>query len=149
MFQLVGLLLFVMTTLVSASAGGVSVIQLSDPSLASIYSAGLTEVVAGKQVFVKTTAYRPSSYFSYHDHVYNDTEPLPFIAIIETRDSEGTTQSIAFQSVSLKANEQASIGTSWIPPEPGMHYLRAFAISELGENSIILSMPVQSTVTVV
>ena len=149
MFQLVGLLLFVTTTLVSAYPGGVSTIQLTDPSLASIYSPASTQVVAGKQLFVKTTAYRPSSYFSYYDHVYNDTEPLPFIAIIETRDNGGTTQSIAFQSVSLKANEQASIGTSWIPPEPGMHYLRAFAITELGENSMILSTPVQSTVTVV
>ena len=107
MFQFVGLLLLVTVTLVSAYAGGVSTIQLSGPSLASIYSAGLTEVIAGKQVFVKTTAYRPNFYFG-----YNDTEPLPFIAIIETRDSDGETQSIAFQSVSLKVNEQASIGTS-------------------------------------
>ena len=104
--------------------------------------------MAGKQLFVKTTAYRPSSYFSYYDHVYNDTEPLQFIAIIDTRDGEGTTLSIAFQSGTLMANKQAAIGTSWTPPEPGKYYLGAFAISDLGPNGIILSSGAQSTITV-
>ena len=139
MFQLAGFILFVTTTLVSTYAGPMTPIQLTDPSLASIDSPTSTQVIAGKQLFVKTTAYR----------THNDTEPLPFIAIIETRDSEGATLSIAFQSGTLMANERAAIGTSWTPPEAGIYYLRAFAISELGEKSIILSTPVQSTVTVV
>src|SRR2546426_9604310 len=58
MFQLVGLLLFVTTTLVSAYAGPMAPIQLSGPSLASIDSPTSTQVIAGKQLFVKTTAYR-------------------------------------------------------------------------------------------
>src|SRR5437870_10169295 len=65
MFQLVGLLLLVTTTLVSAYAGGVSTIQLTDPSLASD-SSPVIDLMAGEQLFVKTTAYRPSSYFSYY-----------------------------------------------------------------------------------
>ena|SRR2546426_10847692 len=138
MFQLAGFILFVTTALVSTYAGPMAPIQLTDPSLASIDSPTSTQVIAGKQLFVKTTAYR----------TYNDTEPLQFIAIIYTRNSEGVTLSIAFQSASLEASQQAAIGTSWTPPEPGIYYLRAFTLSEL-ENPIILSSTVQSTVTVV
>ena len=136
MFQLVGLLLLVTSALVSTYAGSISTLQLTDPILASIYSPPVRDVV------IETTAYRPSNPY------YNDTEPLQFIAIIDTRDGEGTTLSIAFQSGTLMANKQAAIGTSWTPPEPGKYYLGAFAISDLGPNGIILSSGAQSTITV-
>jgi len=142
MFQLVGLLLLVTSALVSTYAGSISTLQLTDPILASIYSPPVRDVVAGEQLLIETTAYRPSNPY------YNDTEPLQFIAIIDTRDGEGTTLSIAFQSGTLMANKQAAIGTSWTPPEPGKYYLGAFAISDLGPNGIILSSGAQSTITV-
>src|SRR5207247_8252838 len=127
----VGLLLFVTSALASTHSGSVpATIQLTNPILSSDSSLA-RDLMAGEQILVETTAYRPP--------YYNDTEPLPFVAIIETRDSEGATLSIAFQSGTLMANERAAIGTSWTPPEAGIYYLRAFAISELGEKCIILS----------
>lgn len=55
---------------------------------------------------------------------------LPFVAIMEIRDSEGFTLSLNFVSGKLPPNYSMNVGTVWTPSETGDYELRAFAITD-------------------
>ena len=101
----------------SADDGGLTP---SEPTVRTEKSEMTGELLAGQQATLST---KISSSFQ--------REEIPFVAIIEVRDSSGVTVSIGWQSASLPAHGQTEVGMSWLPKDPGNFQVRTFLISDL------------------
>jgi hypothetical protein len=95
----------------------------------------VTTVNDGQQV-VLTTNVRNTS-----------PESMPFVALIEVRDSSGITVYLAWQTGTLGGNQQTQVGLSWTPDQAGDYTVRTFVISSL-QNPRILSPVAESEITV-
>jgi len=62
---------------------------------------------------------------------------LPVVIIIETRDPNGVTTFLSYQSGFLNVNETQSMGVSWMPNSAGMYDLRTFALTSLTDPYIL------------
>ena len=71
----------------------------------------------------------------------------PFVALVEVRDSNDVTTSLAWQTGTLSAGGRADVGLSWTPNDSGNYKVRTFVISSLN-NPQILSKVSESTITV-
>ncbi|HEV8405200.1 MAG TPA: thermonuclease family protein [Nitrososphaera sp.] len=114
-------------------------IGLSKPMLKSVIAPGTNGVQVGQQVIISTTVARGYEYES----------AVPYVVLLEVRDSDSVTEFISFQSGKLEDNidEQIEVGTTWIPAKAGTFSLRAFAISDF-ENPQILSFVYESAVEI-
>jgi hypothetical protein len=66
------------------------------------------------------------------------SQQLPFITIIEVRNSDGTTVFLEFNMGTLNGNTPSEVGVVWQPTDAGQYELRVFAISNF-KNPEILS----------
>jgi hypothetical protein len=107
----------------------------SKPVLQDVSGKPVTSPSAGQQLVLSTTV------------VNNVNDDLPFVALLEVRDINGVTISLAWQTGTLNANDRADIGVSWTPQDPGTYTLRTFVISDLA-NPRVLSLVQESTITV-
>jgi hypothetical protein len=107
----------------------------SAPSLKDVSGEDITEVTVGQQVVLSTTIQN------------NANEEVPFVALVEVRDSDGITIFLAWQTGTLNANSDADIGLSWTPEEAGDYTVRTFVISDLASPEI-LSPVAESEITV-
>lgn len=95
-------------------------IQVANPVLKSA-SGGMSSVIAGQQIVIATTITN-----------FCTEESLPFVAIIEARNSEGVTESLALQSGVLEGIANSTeVEASWIPSHADSYQLRAFIISNM------------------
>ncbi len=102
-----------------------TVITPSEPVLKDVTGRELDEVCSGTQAIVTTVL----------SNTVDDS--LPFVQIIEVRDSSGVTQKLDFQSGTLSAGGQSEVGSSWTPDQPGSYSLRTFAISNLNNPQVL------------
>jgi hypothetical protein len=110
---------------------------ITSPQLADVTGGPVQAPTAGYQLFAATTISNPCS-----------EGELPFVVIMEVRNSDGLTESISWQSgVFTAKDEQAQVGFSWVPSHSGNFELRSFAISNL-EMPQVLSPFVTSNVTI-
>jgi len=105
------------------------------PVLRDVTGNALDEVSAGQQV-VLTTAIENN----------NDSE-VPFVAILEVRDSSGFTVFLAWQTGTLNPGGNADVGLSWTPEFSGEYLARTFVISNL-QTPAVLSPVETSEITV-
>lgn len=71
----------------------------------------------------------------------------PFIAVVEIRDTDGTTLYLQLQKGVLYPLGEVEVAISWIPEQAGMYQIRTFAIDEL-EDPEPLSVPVGKIVEI-
>jgi hypothetical protein len=64
-------------------------------------------------------------------------DPVPFVAIIESRDGSGVTQLLGFSTGSIEDGSQSETGISWTPQEAGSYQLRTFLISGFEDPEIL------------
>jgi hypothetical protein len=102
-----------------------TVITPSEPVLKDVTGRELDEVCSGTQAIVTTVL----------SNTVDDV--LPFVQIIEVRDSSGVTQKLDFQTGTLSAGGQSEVGSSWTPDQPGSYSLRTFAISNLNNPQVL------------
>jgi hypothetical protein len=100
-------------------------VGIAEPQIKQIDNRPIVRHFVGNQVIV--TAALNNCY---------DIE-IPFVAIIEIRDSDDVTVSLQITSGVLQPNGQSEVGASWLPEERGQHELRAFAISDLLKAQIL------------
>jgi len=105
------------------------------PVLRDVSGNAIDEVSRGQQV-VLTTSIENN----------NDSE-VPFVAIIEVRDSSGFTVFLAWQTGTLNPSGNADVGLSWTPEFSGDYTVRTFIISNL-QSPAVLSPVEQSEITV-
>jgi len=60
----------------------------------------------------------------------NNTKPLPYVAFIELRNSDGVTIYLEFHKGVLDPGVPSNIASSWTPEKTGEYELRVFAISD-------------------
>jgi hypothetical protein len=77
----------------------------------------------------------------------NSAQPLPYVAFIELRDSDGITIYLEFHKGRLDPRASSSIASSSTPKTTGEYDLRVFAISDL-QNPQILSTVGTATTTI-
>jgi hypothetical protein len=118
-----------------SSAGTAENTTPSEPQVKDITGEDLDEIRAGQQVVLTTTV------------TNNLDEDLPFVALIEVRDSNGVTMYLAWQTGTLGPNGEIEVGLSFVPDEPGTYAIRTFVISDLS-NPEILSIVEESEFTV-
>ncbi len=102
-----------------------TVITPSEPTLKDATGRELDEVCSGTQAIVTTVL----------SNTVDDS--LPFVQIIEVRDSSGVTQKLDFVTGTLSAGGQSEVGSSWTPDQPGGYSLRTFAISNLNNPQVL------------
>lgn len=113
------------------------VLEITSPALKSPHSGGLAGATAGEQ-FVITTIMS-------NNCVQDD---VPFFALVEVRNSDGTTESLSWQSGVLKGlGYQTEIGVSWVPLRGGDYELRTFAVSNT-QNPQILTAVMSQNITI-
>jgi hypothetical protein len=78
----------------------------------------------------------------------NNELERPFVVIIEVRDSNNVTVFLALQSGTLQPEGSADIGVLWQPKDSGLFEIRTFAISNIGDEAELLSLPASSQTTV-
>jgi len=134
-FIAVMLLVSQLASLQGAFASSCS-ISVLPPALKSVNSPPLRDVTAGDQLVIATTITNCIEY------------DLPFVAIVEVRNSDGLTESLSWQSGILKGHDgQVAVGVMWVPSHGDNFELRAFVVSSL-ENPQILSATATSNVTI-
>ncbi len=112
-------------------------LETTNPVLKSPSSRVLAEATAGEQ-FVITTIIS-------NNCVEDD---VPFFALVEVRNSDGTTESLSWQSGVLRGIEdQTEVGVSWVPLRGGDYELRTFAVSNT-ENPQILTAVMSQNITI-
>jgi hypothetical protein len=77
----------------------------------------------------------------------NIDDELPFVALVEVRDSSGITIFLAWQTGVMDAGDRNEVGLSWTPEEAGDYVVRTFVISNLS-NPQVLSDVVTTNITV-
>lgn len=101
-------------------------IQVTNPLLRSPSSASLAGVTAGQQFVITTTI------------TNSCIDSLPFVAIIEVRNSEGVTESLALQSGVLEGPaDSTEVGAYWIPLHADRYESRVFVISDLVDPAVL------------
>jgi hypothetical protein len=105
----------------------------SAPEVKSTQSAIVNQLRVGQQLALATVI---SSSF--------EEDVVPFVAIMEVRDTVGVTVSLGWQTGTMRPQDQMEVGMSWIPPNIGEYEVRTFLVSDL----LVLSDVVFSEVTV-
>lgn len=95
----------------------------------------LDAVTTGQQVVLTTNV------------VNTLTSTLPFVALVEVRDSGDVTRYLAWQTGQLNPSGRAQVGLSWTPEIADDYTVRTFVISSLN-NPQILSTVAESEITV-
>lgn len=108
----------------------------STPALHDLEGNDVSSVRAGRQAMLAM-------------HVVN-VEPrgMPFLAIIEVRDSDDITVHLGWTGGRAEPNSAHDLGWSWLPDRPGNYELRTFVVSEL-KSPRVLSAVETKAVTVV
>ena len=107
----------------------------SEPVVKDVSGGSVDDIVPGQQVVLSTTVQN------------NLDEDLPFVALIEVRDSSGITVFLAWQTGTLNADGRAEVGLSWTPDRSGDYQVRTFVVSNLS-NPQVLSPVMTSNITV-
>ena len=103
----------------------------SAPVARDVSGGAVTQITEGQQVVLTTTISN------------NIDDELPFVALIEVRDSSGITVYLAWQTGVMDAGDRTEVGLSWTPEDSGDYVVRTFVISNLN-NPQVLS-PVSTT----
>jgi hypothetical protein len=107
----------------------------SAPVARDVSGGTISNIVEGQQVVLTTTINN------------NLDDDLPFVALIEVRDSSGITVYLAWQTGTLDAGDRTEVGLSWTPEDSGDYQVRTFVISNLN-NPQVLSQVMTSNITV-
>lgn len=78
----------------------------------------------------------------------NTSNAVPFIALMEVRDWEGSTVYIQFQLGELPSKGESELGISWTPATAGQYELRTFLISSFVDPVEILTPVQQNIITI-
>jgi plastocyanin len=112
-------------------------LEIASPVLKSPSSGGLAEAATGSQFVIST--------IMSNNCVEDD---VPFFALVEVRNSDGTTESLSWQSGVLKGlGYQTEVGVSWVPLRGGDYELRTFAVSNM-EKPQILTVVMNQNITI-
>jgi hypothetical protein len=118
--------------------GAAGVLGSATPSAPSVRDASggaVGTITVGQQVVLTTTV------------TNNIDDELPFVALVEVRDSSGITIFLAWQTGVMDAGDRNEVGLSWTPEEAGDYVVRTFVISNLS-NPQVLSDVVTTNITV-
>jgi len=126
---------FKFTLSVSGTGASPTATTPSAPVAKDITGKVVTSVTTGQQVLLATTI------------INTLDQDLPYVALIEVRDSSGVTVAIGFSTGTLKPNDRNEVGQSFTPQESGSYNVRTFVISSLDKPQI-LSKVEQSTLSV-
>ena len=107
----------------------------SAPSVRDVSGNNVGSITVGQQVVLTTQINN------------NLDDELPFVALIEVRDSSGITVYLAWQTGTLDANDRAEVGLSWTPEDSGDYQVRTFVVSNLN-NPTVLSEVKTTQITV-
>ncbi len=117
------------------SDGGIGSTTPSEPVVKDPSGGAVNIITPGQQVVLTTSI------------LNNLEDELPFVGLIEVRDSQGITQFLAWQTGVLNADGRAEIGLSWTPQVQGDYQVRTFVLSNLN-NPIVLSEVKTTNITV-
>jgi hypothetical protein len=126
---------FIAKVVVGSVSAGTGSTSPSKPMLKDFNGAEVKEVTVGSQVVLSTTIKNN-----------NDAE-LPYVAIVEVRDSDKVTVFLSWQTGKLPASSETGVGIAWTPEAAGTYSVRTFVLSDLGSPQV-LSPVAESTVTV-
>jgi hypothetical protein len=107
----------------------------SEPTVKDVSGGTVDDLSVGQQVVLTTQVNN------------NIDDELPFVALVEVRDSRGITVYLAWQTGVLNAGGRAEVGLSWTPEDSGDYQIRTFVISSLN-NPQVLSEVKSSMITV-
>jgi len=108
---------FLFTFVVGVSKTGTGATTPSAPTVKDIAGEELDGLAVGQQAVLSTTIKN------------NNAIARPFLAIIEVRDSQETTETLEWQTGTLGPNADIEIGISWTPEKSGAYQVRTFIIS--------------------
>jgi hypothetical protein len=118
--------IIVISVIQNASGQGPDGPATSSPVLKDAQGITLSSGSEGQLTIISITAFNGSD------------DPVPFVAIIESRDESGTTQLLGFSIGSVEDGAQSEAGISWTPEKAGDYQLRTFPISGF-ENPQVLT----------
>jgi|GEM_PF-1095261 len=107
----------------------------SAPVAKDVQGGAVSQITVGQQVVITTQI------------TNNVDDELPFVGLIEVRDSAGITVFLAWQTGVLDAGDRAEVGLSWTPEDAGDYQFRTFVISNL-QNPQVLSPVATTNITV-
>jgi hypothetical protein len=107
----------------------------SAPSVRDASGGAVGTITEGQQVVLTTTV------------TNNADDELPFVALIEVRDSSGITVYLAWQTGVMNADDRTEVGLSWTPEDAGDYSIRTFVVSNLN-NPVVLSEVMTTNITV-
>jgi hypothetical protein len=107
----------------------------SAPSVRDASGGTVGTITEGQQVVLTTTV------------TNNADDELPFVALLEVRDSSGITVYLAWQTGVMDAGDRTEVGLSWTPEDSGDYSIRTFVISNLN-NPQVLSEVMTTNITV-
>ncbi len=120
-----------------ANAVTFSLLTLTHPSFSNLNGDKVDSYQVGHQLIITTT---------FTNEVGAE---MPYTAIVEVRDSFGTTMHLAFQSGMIAPNSNTTIGSSWVVQEPSeyseSYVARAFAFKSF-EDLQVLSEVLESSI---
>jgi hypothetical protein len=118
-----------------ATGGSPTSTTPSAPVAKDVQGGTVSQITVGQQVVLTTQI------------TNNIDDELPFVGLIEVRDSDGITQFLAWQTGVMDSGDRSEIGLSWTPEDAGDYQVRTFVISSLN-NPQVLSPVATSTISV-
>lgn len=106
-----------------------NILTLSSPFVKRASGETITELLVGQQAVASTELGNPMM-----------NERMPFVMIMEIRDSSGITVSLGWQAGILDPGDMTEIGFSWIPEFPGVYEARVYAASSLADPQVLSSV---------
>jgi hypothetical protein len=116
--------------------GNIGSAGASAPSVRDVSGGAVDDVSVGQQVVLTTQVSN------------NIDDELPFVALVEVRDSSGITIYLAWQTGVLDAGDRSEVGLSWTPEEPGDYQVRTFVISSLNNPQVLTQEVMTTNITV-
>ncbi|MGI0012298.1 MAG: hypothetical protein ACREBU_02485 [Nitrososphaera sp.] len=113
---------------VYGTADSAIVVEPSDPAVLDFNSMPKESVRVGEQVMISVSLKN-----------WNQSN-VSFTTIIEVRELSGVTESLFWQSATLKEDRERTIAVSWIPREEGVFELRTFCLSGLTDERRVYSI---------
>jgi hypothetical protein len=123
-------------TFIVGEIAGLDATTPSQPKVRDFTGNELTQIEAGQQVALSTEIEN------------NRARALPFVAIMEVRDSEDRTIYLQWQAGTLNPDAVTGIGLFWTPEAAGEYEVRVLVLDRIVDSPGILSAVVTSQVTV-